>query len=124
MNLKRGRDQAQSDDSVNQRRISDIPQIVNVKQSLQVLRRTNNRLKASAIKKKQHLSTQILVDHVNTQAGVFDAIDHSNEEPINVFTIEEQRNSDESSDESNNESADEDYIEDILSPSYIPTLLR
>ena len=42
------------------------PQTLNVKQSLQALRRIN-RLKASAMKKKQQLSTQNLVDHVNRE---------------------------------------------------------
>ena len=90
LNLKRGRNQAQSDDRIDQRRISNIPWILNVKQSLQVLRR-NNWLKASVIKKKQQLSTQNLVDHVDKEAEIFDAIDHSNEEPINVFTIKQNR---------------------------------
>ena len=90
LNLKRGRNQAQSDDSIDQRRISNIPWILSVKQSLQVLRR-NNWLKASVIKKKQQLSTQNLVDHVDREAEIFDAIDHSNEEPIDVFTIKESR---------------------------------
>ena len=36
-----------------------------------------------AMEKKQQLSTQNLVDHVNREAEIFDAIDHSNDEPIN-----------------------------------------
>ena len=92
LNLKRGRNQTQLNDSIEQRKISQNPQSLNVKQSLQALRRIN-RLKASAMKKKQQLSTQNLVDHVNREAEIFDAIDHSNDEPINVFTIKEQRHS-------------------------------
>ena len=48
-------------------------------------------MKASVIKKKQQLSTQNLVDHVDKEAEIFDAIDHSNEEPIDVFSIKESR---------------------------------
>ena len=53
------------------------------------------------MKKKKQLSTQ-LVDHVNRKAEIFDAIDHSNDEPINVFTIKEQRHSNDNT--SDNES--------------------
>ena len=49
-------------------KVSQNPQTLNFKQSLQVLRRIN-RLKASAMKKKQQLSTQNLVDHVNREAS-------------------------------------------------------
>ena len=41
MNLKRGRNQTQLDDSIEQRKVSHNPQTLNVKQSLQVLRRIN-----------------------------------------------------------------------------------
>ena len=41
----------------------------------------------------QQLSTQNLVDHVNREAEIFDAVDHTVDEPINVFTIKEQRHS-------------------------------
>ena len=92
LNLKRGRNQTQLDNSIEQRKLSHNPQTLNVKQSLQALRRIN-RLKASAMKKKQQLSTQNLVDHVNREAEIFDAVDHSSDEPINVFTIKEQRHS-------------------------------
>ena len=92
LNLKRGRNQSQLDNSIEQRKLSQNPQTLNVKQSLQVLRRIN-RLKASAMKKKQQLSTQNLVDHVNREAEIFDAVDHTVDEPINVFTIKEQRHS-------------------------------
>ena len=57
-----------------------------------------NRLKASAMKKKQQLSTQNLVDHVNREAEIFDAVGNSNDEPINVFTRHSNDN------ESDNES--------------------
>ena len=116
LNLKRGRNQTQLDNSIEQHKISQNPQTLNVKQSLQVLRRIN-RLKASAIKKKQQLGTQNLVDHVNREA-----IDHSNDEPINVFTIKEQRhsNDNESDNESDHGSINEDEIENILSPPYLP----
>ena len=95
-------------------------QTLSVKQSLQVLRRIN-RLKASAMKKKQQLSTQNLVDHVNREAEIFDAVDHSNDEPINVFTIKEQRhsNDNESNNESDHRSINEDEIENILSPPFL-----
>ena len=55
--------------------------------------------------------------------GVFiDTIDHSNDEPINVFTIKEQRhsNDNESDNESDHGSINEDEIENILSPPYLP----
>ena len=77
--------------------MSHNPQTLNVKQSLQALRRLN-RLKASAMKTKQQLSTQNLVDHVNREAEIFDAVDNSNDEPINVFTRHSNDN------ESDNES--------------------
>ena len=120
LNLWHGRNQAQLDDSIGQRRISNIPRTLNVKQSLQKFRRIN-RLKASAIKKQQ-LSTQNLVDHVNREAENFDAIDHSNEKSISVFTIKEQRrsNKNESDNESDHGSVHENKIEEILSPPYIP----
>ena len=123
LNLKRGRNQTQLDDSIVQRKISQNPQTLNVKQSLKVLRRIN-RLKASAMKKKQQLSTQNLVDHVNREAEIFDAIDNSNDEPINVFTIKEQRhsNDNESDNESDHGSIHEDEIENILSPPFLPYL--
>ena len=84
LNLKRGRNQTQLDDSIEQRKILQNPQTLNVKESLQALRRIN-RLKASAMKKKQQLSTQNLVDHVHREAEIFDAVDHSNDEAIDVF---------------------------------------
>ena len=40
-------------------------------------------------KRKQQLSTQNLVDHVNREAEIFDAVDHTVDEPINVFTIKD-----------------------------------
>ena len=40
LNLECGRNQTQLDDSIEQRKISQIPQTLNVKQSLQVLRRS------------------------------------------------------------------------------------
>ena len=43
------------------------------------------------MKKRQQLSTQNSVDHVNREAEIFDAVDHSSDERINVFTIKEQR---------------------------------
>ena len=74
------------------------------------------------MKKKQQLSTQNLVDHVNREAEIFDAIDHSNDEPINVFTIKEQRhsNDNESDNESDHGNINEDEIENILSPPFLP----
>ena len=79
-------------------------------------------MKASVIKIKQQLSTQNLVDHVDREAEIFDAIDHSNEEPINVFTIKECRcsNRNESDNESDHESINENEIEDILPHPYVP----
>ena len=55
--------------------------------------------------------------------GVFiDTNDHSNDEPINVFTIKEQRhsNDNESDNESDHGSINEDEIENILSPPFLP----
>ena len=74
------------------------------------------------MKKKQQLSTQNLVDHVNREAEIFDAIDHSSDEPINVFTIKEQRhsNDNESDNESDHRSINKDEIENILSPPFLP----
>ena len=97
--------------------MSHIPQTLNVKQSLQVLRRID-RLKASAMKKKQQLSTQNLVDHVNREAEIFDSVDHTSDEPINVFTIKEQRHSKDF--ESDHGNINEDEIENILSPPFLP----
>ena len=68
------------------------PETLNVKQSLQALRRIN-RLISSAMKKKQQLSTQNLIDHVNREAEIFGAVDNTSDEPINLFTIKEQRHS-------------------------------
>ena len=121
LNLKRGSNQTQLDDSIEQRKVSHNPQTLNFKQSLQALRRIN-RLKASAMKKKQQLSTQNLVDHVNREAEIFDATDHSNDEPINVFTIKEQRHSNdiESDNESDHGSINEDEIGNILSLPFLP----
>ena len=121
LNLKRGRNQTQLDDSIEQRKVSQNPQTWNVKQSLKALRRIN-RFKASAMKKKQQLSTQNLVDHVNREAEIFDAVDHSNDGPIHVFTIKEQRhsNDNESDNESDHGSINEDEIENILSPPFLP----
>ena len=121
INLKRGRNQTQLDDSIEQREVSQNSQTLNVKQSLQAIRRIN-RLKASAMKKKQQLCTQNLVDHVNRETEIFDAVDHSNDEPINVFTIKEQRhsNDNESDNESDHGSINEDEIENILSPPFLP----
>ena len=34
------------------------------------------------MKKKQQLSTQNLVDHVNREAEIFDALDNTSDEPI------------------------------------------
>ena len=45
---------------------------------------------------------------MNREARIFDAIDHSNEEPTNVFTIKEQRRSNEN--ESGNESDNESVV--------------
>ena len=74
------------------------------------------------MKRKQQLSTQNLVDHVNREAEIFDAVDHTVDEPINVFTIKEQRHSNDfnSDIESDNGSINEDEIEDILSPPFLP----
>ena len=43
------------------------------------------------MKRKQQLSTQNLVDHINREAEIFDAVDHSNDEAINLFTIKKQK---------------------------------
>ena len=74
------------------------------------------------MKKKQQLSTQNLVHPVNREAEIFDAVDHSSDEAINVFTIKEQKRSDnnESDDESDHGSVNEDEIENIRSPPYLP----
>ena len=74
------------------------------------------------MKKNQQLSTQNFVDHVNREAEIFDAIDHSSDEPINVFTIKEERYSNdfESDNESDHGSINEDEIENILSPPFLP----
>ena len=79
-------------------------------------------MKASVIKKKQQLSTQNLVDHVNREAEIFDAVDHTSDEPINVFTIKDQRHNNdfESDNESDYGSINENEIENILSPPFIP----
>ena len=97
------------------------PQTLNVKQSLQALRRIN-RLKASAMKRKQQLSTQNLVDHVNREAEIFDAVDHTSDEPLNVFTIKEQRHSNdfESDNESDHGNINDDEIENVISPPFLP----
>ena len=70
--------------------MSHNPQTLNVKQYLQALCRIN-RLKEFTMKKKQQLSTQNIVDHVNREAEIFDAVDYTSDEAINVFTIKEQR---------------------------------
>ena len=121
LKLKRGRNQTQLDDSIEQLKVSQNPQTLNVKQSLQALHRID-RLKASAIKKEQQLSTQNFVDHVNREAEIFDAVDHSSDERINMFTIKEQRHSNdfESDNESDHGSINEDEIENILSPPFLP----
>ena len=78
------------------------------------------------MKKKQQLSTQNLVDHVDREAEIFDAVDHSSDEPINVLTIKEQRHSNdfESDNKSDHGSINEDEIENILSPSIFSSTSR
>ena len=63
------------------------------------------------MKKKQQLSTQNLVDHVNREAEIFDAVDHTSDEPFNVFTIKEQRHSNDF--DSDNESDNGSICHDI-----------
>ena len=52
---------------------------------------------------------------LNREAEIFDAVDHTVDEPINVFTIKEQRhgNDNESDNESDHGSINEDKIENI-----------
>ena len=42
------------------------------------------------MKKKQQLSTQNLVDHVNREAEFFDAVDQTSDEPINVLQLRDR----------------------------------